>query len=236
MDTWKGIRHSWDYKCNDMIMCKSESFSALSDSLGPHWLYSPRNSSGQNTGVSSLSLLQKIFLTQVSNPSLSHCRQILYQLSHKGSPRILAWAVYCFSRGSSQPGNRTRASCIAGGFFTNTEEGRTQHKRSSGLGSSPCCSPTRSVTLCKTRPVPASAARTTGMATGSYSTSTLCQRLLQLLCLHKASCERSISLPCSTDGETGVQKLNRLVKVRKLCVVSKLPFFFKKLFYFLIEV
>ena len=33
-----------------------------------------------------LSLLQEIFPTQVSNPDLPHCGQILYQLSHKGSP------------------------------------------------------------------------------------------------------------------------------------------------------
>ena len=46
---------------------------------------SPWNSPGQNTGVSSLSLLQGIFPTQGSNPCLPHCRQILYQLSHKRS-------------------------------------------------------------------------------------------------------------------------------------------------------
>ena len=34
-------------------------------------------------------LLQGIFSTQGSNPGLLHCRQILNQLSHKGSPRIL---------------------------------------------------------------------------------------------------------------------------------------------------
>ena len=34
----------------------------------------------------SLSLLQGIFPTQGSKPGLLHCRQILYQLSHKGSP------------------------------------------------------------------------------------------------------------------------------------------------------
>ena len=45
----------------------------------------PWNSPGQNTGVGSLSLLQGIFPTQRSNPRLPHCRQILYQLSHKGS-------------------------------------------------------------------------------------------------------------------------------------------------------
>ena len=65
----------------------SESRSVMSDSLWPHGLYSPWNSPGQNTGVGSLSLLQGIFPTQGSNPGLPHCRRILYQLSHKGSPR-----------------------------------------------------------------------------------------------------------------------------------------------------
>ena len=40
----------------------------------------------QAAGVGSLSLLQGIFPTQGSNPGLSHCRRILHQLSHKGSP------------------------------------------------------------------------------------------------------------------------------------------------------
>ena len=58
----------------------------MSDSLRPHGLQSPWNSPGQNTGVGGLSLLQGIFPTQASNPGLLHCRWILYQLSHKGSP------------------------------------------------------------------------------------------------------------------------------------------------------
>ena len=69
----------------DLTESESESHSVMSDSLQPHGLYSPRNSPGQNTGVGSLSLLQGIFPTQGSNPGLLHCRQILYQLSHKGS-------------------------------------------------------------------------------------------------------------------------------------------------------
>ena len=36
-----------------------------------------------NTGVGSHFLLQGIFLTQGSNPSLLHCRQILHRLSHQ---------------------------------------------------------------------------------------------------------------------------------------------------------
>ena len=58
-------------------------------------------------------------LLQGSNPGLPHCRQILHQLSHKGSPRILEWVAYPFSRGSSRPRNQTRVTSIAGGFFTN---------------------------------------------------------------------------------------------------------------------
>ena len=45
-------------------------------------------------------------------------RRILYCLSHKGSPRTLEWVAYPFSRGSSQPRDRTEVSCIVGGFFT----------------------------------------------------------------------------------------------------------------------
>ena len=43
----------------------------------------------KNIGVGSLSLLQEIFPTQESNWGLPHCSWILYQLSHKGSPRRL---------------------------------------------------------------------------------------------------------------------------------------------------
>ena len=68
--------------------------------------------------MGSLSLLQGIFLTQGSNQGLLHCRQILYQFNHKGSPRILEWVAYPFSSGSSWPRNWTRISCIADGFFT----------------------------------------------------------------------------------------------------------------------
>ena len=37
-----------------------------------------------------------------SNSGLPHCKQILYQLSYQGSPRILEWVVYSFS--SRYPG------------------------------------------------------------------------------------------------------------------------------------
>ena len=110
------------------------------------------------------SLLQGIFPIQGQNLGLPHCRQILNQLSHRGSPkastyyvrntqhvgslcaksfqscltlcdpmdcsppgcsshgilqaRRLEWAAITFSRGSSQPRDRTLVPCIAGRFFT----------------------------------------------------------------------------------------------------------------------
>ena len=77
------------------------------------------NSAGQNTGMFSLSIAQGIFSTQGSNPGLTPCRQILYQLSHKTSPRKLEWVAYPFSRRSSQPRNHIGVCCIASRFFTN---------------------------------------------------------------------------------------------------------------------
>ena len=56
--------------------------------LQPARLFCPWESPGKNAGVGSLSLLQGIFPNQGSNPGLLHCRQILYHLSHQGSPRV----------------------------------------------------------------------------------------------------------------------------------------------------
>ena len=63
-------------KCQRMQNWKSESesCSVMSNSLWPHGLYCPWNSPGQNTGVSSLCLLQGIFPAQGLNPGLLHCR------------------------------------------------------------------------------------------------------------------------------------------------------------------
>ena len=40
-------------------------------------------------------------------------------VNDKGSPRILEWVAYPFSRASFQLRNQTRVSCIPGVFFTN---------------------------------------------------------------------------------------------------------------------
>ena len=77
---------------------------------------SVKDSVGKN-GVSYHALLQGVFPTYRSNPGLPHCR-ILYHMKHQGSPRILGWVPYPFSRGLSPPRNQTGVSYIAGGFFT----------------------------------------------------------------------------------------------------------------------
>ena len=74
------LPNSWTHK-NHEKESESESQPVMSDSLWPHGLY---NVPGENSGVGSFSLLQRIFPTQGLKPCLPHCRQILYQLSHKG--------------------------------------------------------------------------------------------------------------------------------------------------------
>ena len=84
----------------------------MSDSLRPHGLVH---------GILQARILEWVaFLSpgNLPNPRLPHCRQILYQLSHKRSPRILEWVAYPFSRGSSWLRDRTGVACIAGRFFT----------------------------------------------------------------------------------------------------------------------
>ena len=90
---------------------------------------SPWDSPGENTAVGSLSHLQGILPTQGSNPGLPHGRQTLYQLSHKGSPRILECVAYPIYSSSSWPRNPTRVSCIAGGFFTSWAINRVKSAR-----------------------------------------------------------------------------------------------------------
>ena len=72
----------------------------LRHGLLPSRLLCSWDSPAKNTGVGCHALLQGIFPTQGLNPGLLHCRQILYQPSHQGSPRILEWVAYPFSRGS----------------------------------------------------------------------------------------------------------------------------------------
>ena len=72
--------------------------------LQPARLFCPWDSPGKNTGVGCHALLQGIFPAQGSKSGSSHCRQILYHLSHQGSPRILERTAYPFSRDLPDPG------------------------------------------------------------------------------------------------------------------------------------
>ena len=84
--------------------------------LGPQGLYPARllcpwDSPVQNTGAGSHALLQGIFSTQGLNPDVLHCRQILYCLSHQGSPGD-KWITVKWLRGA-QTGVAVSASTQA---------------------------------------------------------------------------------------------------------------------------
>ena len=69
--------------------CKGSSPSrdrTLSSALQADSLPSELPGKSMKTGVCSLSLVQRNFLTQESNQGLQHCRRIFYQLSYPGSP------------------------------------------------------------------------------------------------------------------------------------------------------
>ena len=75
-----------------LVYCNGLYLSGLLQLFSTPWtIQSMVFSTEQSTGVGSLSLLQGIFPTQGSNPGLLHYKRILYQLSHKGSPRIQEW-------------------------------------------------------------------------------------------------------------------------------------------------
>ena len=111
------ISASWWYTCRHHDSSKWKSLRCV-QLCDPMNYTSSWNSPRKNAGVGCHAIIQGIFPTQRWNPGLPHCTQILYQLSHKGSPRILEWVAYPFSSGSSWPRNWTRVSCIVGGLLT----------------------------------------------------------------------------------------------------------------------
>ena len=95
----------------------SESRSVVSSSLWPHGLYTVH-------GILQAGILEWVafpfsrgssqsLISQGSNQGLLHCRQILYQLSHQGSPRIRDWVAISYSRGSSRARDWTCISCVS---------------------------------------------------------------------------------------------------------------------------
>ena len=122
---------------------ESESRSFVSDSLDPIDCSLPGSSLGKNTGVGCHSLPQGIIRTQGSNLHFLYWQVDSLPLSHQGKvkvkvtqscpnlcnpmdcivhgilqARILEWVAFPFSRGSSQPRDRTQVSHSAGRFFT----------------------------------------------------------------------------------------------------------------------
>ena len=76
-----------------MLNCSVVSNYLWPHALQPARLLCPWDSPGKNTRVGCHALLHRIFPTQGSNTGLPHGRQILYQLSHQGSPRILEYPI-----------------------------------------------------------------------------------------------------------------------------------------------
>ena len=96
-------------------MLVSQFCPTLCNSCSPPGSSVQGHSPGTNIGVGCHALLQGIFPTQESNPGLPSCRQILYRLSHQGSPYVINAAAaakslqscptLCHPIGGSPPGS-----------------------------------------------------------------------------------------------------------------------------------
>ena len=64
-----------------------------------------------------LMLLRKRVKAKVTQSCLTLCDPMDYKVHGILQARILEWVAIPFSRGASQPRDRTQVSCIAGGFF-----------------------------------------------------------------------------------------------------------------------
>ena len=89
---WIGLAGYLSTNTNHTVLClkcvcvlDTQSCPTLCDpmDLQPTRLLCPRDSPGKNTGVGCHVLLQGVFLTQGSSPSLLHYGWILYHLSHR---------------------------------------------------------------------------------------------------------------------------------------------------------
>ena len=102
-NTWKQgpvlthVSINWSYTRGSWVCIRTCRESEKVKSLSRVWLFAipwtvayhappSMGFSSKSTGVGCHCLLQRIFLTQGSNPGLPQCKQILYHLSHQGSP------------------------------------------------------------------------------------------------------------------------------------------------------
>ena len=100
------------------LLCSAESFSHV-------WLFATTWTVARQSPLSMESFRQEYWSGlpcpppgDHPNPGLPHRRQILYHLSHQGSPWILELVACPLSRRSCWPRNQTRVSCIVGRFLT----------------------------------------------------------------------------------------------------------------------
>ena len=94
-------------------------YSVVSDSLQPHWLYSPWNSPDQNIRVGSLSLLQEIFPTQ--DQTQVSCIAGGFFTSWATREVQEYWSGYPIHSPADlpHPGTEPGSPALQGGFFTN---------------------------------------------------------------------------------------------------------------------
>ena len=97
---------------------------SMEDFLCQHQLVTDREIFHQ--GISSLGCIRLFILFYMVVQLLSHVQLFAtpWTVAHQAPPsmgilqtRVLEWGAISFSRGSSQPRNRTPVSCIAGRFF-----------------------------------------------------------------------------------------------------------------------
>ena len=104
-----------------LLLLVSVSCSVVPDSLWPHGLQPTRflcpwDFLGKDARVGCHFLLQGIFPTHGLNPGLPHCRQILYQLSYKGSlscSMLTLWLVLIASLSFSTYSNPVSHLCLS---------------------------------------------------------------------------------------------------------------------------
>ena len=96
---------------------KSDTWNILFSSSLPQLILCLLNLSKTEGGISTLPLLLEVKV-KVAQSCPTLCDPMDYIVHEILQARILRSAAFPFSRGSSQPRDRTQVSCIAGGFFT----------------------------------------------------------------------------------------------------------------------
>ena len=79
------------------------------------WQYSLSILTGKSLWTEEPCGLQSIGSQRVGHNSATEHTSTVHEILQE---RILEWVAILFSRGSSQPRDQTKVSCIAGGFFT----------------------------------------------------------------------------------------------------------------------